>query len=141
MRVSMCFSALTTLVMRWRIRLGLLPSRTATYDNNLYLCGLVIYVGTFVAASNWDYRLVFLALCIPKLTTVTSGAVRRWHTGLLVAILLALNYRVLHDILGVAGVALNLGAKLWLFVDALAVLLMLASQAMQSGTKYLRSQS
>jgi hypothetical protein len=38
----------------------------------LFLSGAGIYCGTFLFASNWDYRLIFLILCLPFLKEVPS---------------------------------------------------------------------
>ena len=44
-----------------------------TRRTDLFLSGAGIYCGTFVFASNWDYRLVFLILCLPFLTKIPNA--------------------------------------------------------------------
>lgn len=44
-----------------------------TRRTDLFLSGTGIYCGTFVFASNWDYRLVFLILCLPFLTKIPNA--------------------------------------------------------------------
>ena len=39
--------------------------------------GSSIYLGTFVLGNNWDYRLVFLILCIPQLASWVASSSRR----------------------------------------------------------------
>jgi hypothetical protein len=41
------------------------PKQDAAFD--LMFVGAAIYVGTFIFSSNWDYRLIFLIMCIPFL--------------------------------------------------------------------------
>ena len=56
--------------------------------------GALIYLGTFAAANNWDYRLVFLLLTLPQLFAWTSdpAAPLRRPAGLALAVLLAVLY-------------------------------------------------
>lgn len=56
--------------------------------SNLFLVGAAIFVYTFIFAANWDYRLIFLILCIPYLPLPEHG----WQgQALCVTILLAMN--------------------------------------------------
>ncbi len=54
----------------------------------LFLMGAVIYAVVFAVGSNWDYRLVFLLLCIPHIVNRCPSALR---VVVLVAVLLAMN--------------------------------------------------
>ena len=88
---------------------------------NLFLSGASIYVGTFFFSSNYDYRLVFLLLCVPSLQTnsVPFGRV------LLVLVILAMNQTVLRPVLGQVGFDLAWVGKLGLFIAFSAYLMAL----------------
>lgn len=77
-----------------------------------FLLGACIYVGTFLLSSNWDYRLIFLILCMPYLLSIQNGAPRFLMLGCL---LVAANQLALYALLGAAGVAINILAKCTLF--------------------------
>jgi hypothetical protein len=56
--------ALVTLI--WRLaRRRFIVERSL--EGDLFLAGASIYVGTYVLARNWDYRMIFLLLCFPFL--------------------------------------------------------------------------
>lgn len=56
--------------------------------SSLFLIGAAIFVYTFILAANWDYRLIFLILCIPYLSLPEHG----WQgKALCVMILFAMN--------------------------------------------------
>jgi hypothetical protein len=79
---------------------------------NLFLCGASIYVGTFIVATNWDYRLMFLIPCIPHLQSTARPLAR-----ILVAlILIAMNASLLLWFFGKAGMAVNWSAKVAVFI-------------------------
>jgi hypothetical protein len=40
----------------------------------LFVAGASVYLSTFIISNNWDYRLIFLILCIPYLNIVFKGA-------------------------------------------------------------------
>lgn len=80
-----------------------------TFD--LFVAGASIYVGTFILSSNWDYRLIFLILCVPFLM---AGSVR-FGRLLAVLIIIAMNELLLRR-LGVAGLAAVWLSKIGLFV-------------------------
>lgn len=85
----------------------------------LFLAGAAIYLGTFVLAANFDYRLIFLALCIPLLATLPQPRLRRVA---LAALLLAMNESLLRAAFGPFGFLLNLAAELLVFVLLCGVL-------------------
>jgi len=78
---------------------------------NLFLCGASLYVGTFIFASNFDYKLIFLMLCIPHLRR------RPFRCAWLVkaAIIVAMNEMLLRTF-GALGVTLSLAAKVGSFI-------------------------
>jgi hypothetical protein len=90
-----------------------------------FYAGAFVFLGTFVLGSNWDYRLVFLLLCVPLLATLESAAFRR---ALLAILLVALNHSALGTWFGLAGYAVNEAAKGALFVLLAAVTTMVLVQ-------------
>ena len=80
---------------------------------NLFLIGASIYVFTFVFSSNWDYRLIFLMLCVPYLLVLEN---KLWNKIFLAAILVASNQFLLSRYFGIAGFSINIFAKCFLFV-------------------------
>jgi hypothetical protein len=42
-------------------------SRSDNWERLAFHIGALLFVGTFAVANNWDYRLVFLLLCLPQL--------------------------------------------------------------------------
>jgi hypothetical protein len=89
------------------------PRSQGEFNNRLFLFGALIYVGTFLLSGNWDYRLIFLLLCIPSIAEMRSRAGKYL---MFACILLAANYLVLSFVLGSAGIFLNILAKCILFV-------------------------
>lgn len=56
----------------------------------LFLLGSSTYVGTFLVGSNWDYRLVFLLLCLPFSIDILRHAESVIHRGLAKLLLLGI---------------------------------------------------
>jgi hypothetical protein len=63
----------------------------------LFLVGGGVYVATFLISSNWDYRLIFIVLCIPYLLHLKSKCIMN---VLLVLVLVSSNYSILVRLLG-----------------------------------------
>lgn len=80
----------------------------------LYVAGASVYVGTFLLDANWDYRLVFVLLCVPY----WLGDRRPRVTALVVAAA-ALNEHLLVAALGQLGGRIGLVAK-WLLLVVVA---------------------
>lgn len=88
-------------------------SQASPHEKQLFLAGAGIYVGTFFFASNWDYRMVFLLLCLPFLAALRCKA---WRHFSLLLVLLATNQIYLLKIpMDLAWLA-NVAAKSALFV-------------------------
>lgn len=100
-------TVILTLVLLRRPAVGAPEGRT--FD--LFVAGASIYVGTFILSTNWDYRLIFLILCVPFLT---AGSVR-FGRFVTVLIIVAMNELLLRR-LGIAGVAAVWLSKIGLFV-------------------------
>jgi hypothetical protein len=117
-------------VLRSRLNEALQVSRDSSIYKDLevrmFLAGAGIYCGTFVVSSNWDYRLIFLLLCIPFLQTTNQFLYRNL---LPLAILAAMNLPILellptkHGPL--LGVLLNQFSKNVIFLLLSVVLLQL----------------
>jgi hypothetical protein len=90
-----------------------------------FYAGALVFLGTFVLGSNWDYRLVFLLFCVPLLATLQGAGFRR---GLLAILLVSLNHSALGTWFGLAGYAFNEVAKGVLFVLLTAVTTMVLVQ-------------
>jgi len=90
--------------------------------STLSLCGASIYVGTFIFAANYDYRLMFLILCLPHLQEKPFP-----FAGILIPLmLLAMNEAPLIWLFGSSGVAVSLSAKFAVFIVLCAWLLTLS---------------
>lgn len=96
------------------------PSATDS-EERLFLIGGCVYIGTFIIASNWDYRLIFLLLCVPLLMKLEVKSLRY---GLGVLLIFAMNYMLMNALLGKLGVAVNIFSKIFLFVVIFAMILL-----------------
>jgi hypothetical protein len=94
---------------------------------NLLLVGAPIYVGTFMVASNFDYRLIFLILCIPFLQRRPFPFART----LIVVMLIAMNESLVRAWLPAYLVVVQL-AKSAIFAVLTAYLLALVWAALAS---------
>jgi hypothetical protein len=94
---------------------------------SLLLVGAPIYVGTFMFASNYDYRLIFLILCIPFLQRRPFPFAR----ALIVVMLIAMNESLVTAWLPAAWVVVQL-AKSAIFAVLSAYLLALVWAALAS---------
>jgi hypothetical protein len=61
---------------------------SSEYKTDLLIAGGIIFSGTYLITSNWDYRLIFLFFCIPYILSIQNGFVRH---SMLIGILLASN--------------------------------------------------
>jgi hypothetical protein len=104
----------------------------ARREQALFLTGAAIFLATFVAGTNFDYRLACLAFCVPQVLRLENIAMR----GLLGAgLVLAVNQPWLVLILGEGGLLLNSIAKLAL----VALLPPLAIDALRADVPFLRT--
>jgi hypothetical protein len=90
-------------------------------EERLFLVGSCVFVGTFILASNWDYRLIFLLFCVPFLMRLKEPVLR---FGLAVLLLIAMNFFPLFMVLGKIGVGLNILSKVILFITLIVIILM-----------------
>ena len=87
-----------------------------------FLTGSSIFLGSFVLSSNWDYRLIFLVLCIPFLTRIVDAKIKITIFSLLI---ISSNQLLLHAVFGAPGAAINIISKTILFVLLSAIFLYL----------------
>lgn len=104
----MVSAALYFLVERPQVPSSVVPF---SLEQRLYLAGGSIFIGTFLISSNFDYRLVFLILCVPYL--VARRGLLRQIT--LVCVLASANWLLMAR-LGTLGIYANLVCKTVLFV-------------------------
>lgn len=81
-------------------------------EQRLFLSGSTIFLGTFLLSSNFDYRLVFLILCLPYVVART-GLMRHVTLAL---VLISANFGLMYEYLGHFGAVSNLMCKVTLFV-------------------------
>lgn len=67
---------------------SLQPAGSSLFKTDLFIAGGSILAGTYLLTSNWDYRLIFLLLCIPYILSIQSRFIKH---SMLVGILLASN--------------------------------------------------
>lgn len=91
--------------------------------SRLFIVGTVIYLGSFMLGSNWDYRLLFLIFCLPLIFSLADKYLKLF---LLICMLLADNFLILHAIAGPAGGAVNVLSKCFLFIGLMALALDIA---------------
>ena len=95
----------------------------------LFCFGAYIFVGTFLLNSNWDYRLIFLLLCVPYVLLIQNQFARIF---ILVCMFAAANQMLLHFILRSVGPMVSLLAKCILFSTLGAMILSLLKTEIES---------
>ncbi len=95
-------------------------SQSGHSEEILFLIGSCIFIGTFVLASNSDYRLIFLLFCVPYLLKIGNSAVR---VSSITSLIIAMNFLPLKVFLGEFGVGLNIAAKIFLFIFLLTTVI------------------
>jgi hypothetical protein len=124
--VLMVFSAVLFFARRTRVDMLKLGAQPGTVRP--FMVGASVYVLTFIMSSNWDYRLIFLTLCVPYLVSMSQ---RVFSRAVLAGMVLACNQVWMVKAAGVAGLALNIGAKCFVFVLLAALLAIEVVKAMQ----------
>jgi len=92
-----------------------------------YLIGSLIYIASYSLTSNWDYRLIFILLCIPFLHSLSSPIIKYFS---LCSVILAMNQLILTKLAGRAGMSINIVAKLALFTLFAAILIKLCQDCL-----------
>ena len=114
---------LLTASVAWRLEFlskRLSFSETNSRAKQMFLVGAYVYVGTFILSSNWDYRLIFLILCVPYVMSANDRYLRIMISLVLV---IAFNQIPMHFLLGPIGVGLNILSKVILVVFFTLVIL------------------
>ncbi|MEY4457211.1 MAG: hypothetical protein RLY15_1475, partial [Bacteroidota bacterium] len=76
----------------------------------LFQIGASIFLSTFIVSSNWDYRLIFLILCIPFLISLPKSNTKFL---ILLSIIIASNQAILNNVIGtLGGVIITLISKM-----------------------------
>lgn len=104
-----------------------------------FLCGGLIYVGTFLLGKNFDYRLIFLILCYEFIFLTNVNKLRIF---LIFNMIISYNYLILTSIFGVilGGLICLTGKLTLLFFISYFIIIILKSQTplIEKGFKYLR---
>jgi hypothetical protein len=79
-------SFLLIVILGWTKYLKL--TRFSSYKTDLFISGGIIFSGTFLITSNWDYRLIFLLFCIPYILSIQNRFVKH---SMLIGILFSSN--------------------------------------------------
>lgn len=126
--VGMGLILLTLLLGAGAVLLYLLPKRLAiqkvqdsTHESTLFVMGAGIFLGTFLTASNWDYRLLFLSLCVPYLVKLELTT---FKTVILVSMIIATNQCYLEGKIDQLAINLCIAAKCIVFVSLAALFLL-----------------
>ena len=105
----------------WRIKFFDFSVESSDAESEYwFFLGACIYVGTFLLSSNWDYRLIFLIMCIPYFVLFKNKLLKY---ALLGCLFLACSQLLLFNILGYFGLMVNILAKSTLFVLLASMLL------------------
>ena len=80
---------------------------------DLFLIGASIYICSFLLISNFDYRLIFLAFCIPYITKIKGNFISIFS---LIMVMIAFNQYALYLFFDIYGVLINIFSKCYLFV-------------------------
>ena len=91
------------------------------FVERLFLIGSSIYTGLFIAASNFDYKLIFLIFCVPYVSMLRNKIDKYF---ILILMVIASNYTWMYNNnLTSVGVFINTIAKCFLFVSLLNLLI------------------
>lgn len=86
----------------------------------LFQIGACIFLCTFIISSNWDYRLIFLILCIPFVTSLPKSNIRLL---ILLSIIIASNQAFLNNVLGsIPSGILSIISKVVVFITLIWVI-------------------
>ena len=92
---------------------------SSPFKTDLFIAGGSILAGTYLVTSNWDYRLIFLLLCIPYILSIQSRVVRH---SMLIGILLASNAPLIGDFYSQPGIMIGVLSRYYVFLMVTACL-------------------
>lgn len=92
---------------------------------DLFVAGAIIFSGTFILTSNWDYRLIFLLFCIPYLLNLENRILKH---SILLSILISSNSMLftsnqIFELIGQFGISLCIMCKYYTFIMITALLI------------------
>jgi hypothetical protein len=87
---------------------------------DLFLIGASIYICTFLLVSNFDYRIIFLMLCIPYVSKIKGNFLSIFS---LIMVVIASNQYSLYLFFDVYGVLINIFSKCYLFLFLFSIML------------------
>ena len=92
---------------------------------DLFVAGAIIFSGTFILTSNWDYRLIFLLFCIPYLLNLENRILKH---SILLSILISSNSMLFtsnkgFELIGQFGISLCIMCKYYTFIMITALLI------------------
>ena len=112
--ISTCLlGASLTLLCLQGVRTATSATGASSGEQQMFLIGALVYCGTFVLSSNWDYRIIFLMFCVPY---INKMSLRGLSIAISIFLVVAANQAPLYLLLGLAGAGLNLIAKVGLMV-------------------------
>jgi hypothetical protein len=104
---------------------SLKPAGSSPFKTDLFIAGGSIFAGTYLITSNWDYRLIFLLLCIPYILSIQSRVVRH---SMLIGILLASNSPFFGGSYSQPGIMIGALSRYYVFLMVTACLVREFSQ-------------
>ena len=92
---------------------------------DLFVAGAIIFSGTFILTSNWDYRLIFLLFCIPYLLNLENRILKH---SILLSILISSNSMLFtsskgFELIGQSGISMCIMCKYYTFIMITALLI------------------
>jgi len=106
-------------------RIKIIVNNSSTLITDLFVAGAIIFSGTYIITSNWDYRLIFLLFCIPYLLNIQNRLVKH---SILISILVSSNSMFLSSalvlqIIGQFGISLCIMCKYYTFIMITSLLI------------------
>ncbi len=95
-------------------------SRISVLDIDLCMVGASVYVGTFLLMSNWDYRLIFLNLCLPLISKINDLKLKH---AIYAGLFFSCNQFLLRFFFGQVGAIFNMLTKSIIFILCLIFIL------------------
>jgi hypothetical protein len=87
LKVALIFISLPLIIiLSWSKYLKL--TKISPYKTDLFISGGIVFSGTFLITSNWDYRLIFLLFCVPYILSIQNRLVKH---SMLIGIILSSN--------------------------------------------------
>lgn len=106
-------------------RIKIIVNNSSTLITDLFVAGAIIFSGTYIITSNWDYRLIFLLFCIPYLLNIQNRLLKH---SILISILVSSNSMFLSSalvlqIIGQFGISLCIMCKYYTFIMITSLLI------------------